>query len=233
MKAISSPRHWFARQRSIGADGGWLTFGLSNLVLLLTAGLSGLGLWYQVWRLAYSTPSRPEANHDGWIVVLGARLRHDQVTPGYARRLHRAAALYREQPQRRMLLTGGYTGGSVSEARCGQEFLLALGIPSASLVIEDESLNTLVNLRRARQLFPELRKSPFILITSRHHLARSQRFAQGLGLQPILCSAESTVPCYPMLLWRCGLEAYYLHWYIVGKTWSRWTQNTRNLARIS
>lgn len=233
MKTIALPRDWLVRQRSIGADGGWVTFSLSNLVLLLTAGCSGLWLWYRVWRVARDTPSKAVAVESPWMVVLGSRLRQDQVTAGYARRLQRAATLYKAEPQRQILLAGGHTGGSASEAERGREYLLRLGLPSVHLFVEDQSLNTLDNLQRARQLFPELQKKPFILISSRHHLARSQLLAQGLGLQPILCAAETAAVLQPILLWRCALEAYYLHWYAVGKTWSRWTRNTRNLARIS
>jgi len=220
----------FARQLGMGWD-GLAMLALSNLLLLATLGLSGLWLLRQVWRIARDAPV---AGVDGdWIVVLGARLIHDQVAPGYARRLRRVAALHQADPRRRILLVGGHTGGSVSEAERGREFLLELGLPAASLFIEDQSLNTLDNLRQARRLLAGDRVRPFVLVTSRYHLARSQALARGLDLQPVLCAAEDRLRLKPWTLWRLGLEDWYLHWYEVGKAWSRWTRNRHSLARIT
>ena len=219
----------FARQLGMGWD-GLAMLALSNLLLLATLGLSGLWLLRRVWRIARDAPVAGVKGD--WIVVLGARLIHDQVAPGYARRLHRAAALYHADPRQRILLVGGHTGGCGSEAERGREFLLGRGLPATSLFIEDQSLNTLDNLRHARHLLAEDSARPFVLVTSRYHLARSQALARGLDLQPVLCAAEDRLRLSPLLLWRLGLEAWYLHWYEVGKAWSRWTRNRHSLARI-
>lgn len=220
----------FARQRSIGWD-GLATLALSNLVLLATLGLSGLWRLYRVWRMARAAPF---ADVDGdWIVVLGARLIDDRIAPGHARRLRRAAALHRADPQRRILLAGGLTGGSVSEAERGRQFLLELGVPAARLFIEDQSLNTLDNLREARRVLGEEGRRPFVLVTSRYHLARSQTLARGLNLAIVPCAAEERLRHDPMTLWRLVMEAYYLHWYVIGEWWSRRTDNQRRLARIT
>ncbi len=230
MKPAATPVRRFVRQRGIGWD-GLSTLLLSNLLLLATLGLSGLWWLHRVWRIARDTPCAGVGGD--WVVVLGARLHRDQVAPGYARRLRRAAALYRADPRRRILLVGGRTGGSASEAERGREFLLELGIPAPRLSIEDQSLNTLDNLHHARQLLADLRERPFVLVTSRYHLARSQALARGLDLQPVLCAAEACLRRDPWTFWRLALEAYYLHWYAVGKIWSRWTGNRHSLARIT
>ncbi len=230
MKAGATASRRFARQLGMGWD-GLAMLALSNLLLLATLGLSGLWLLRRVWRIARDTPV---AGMDGdWVVVLGARLFHDQVAPGYARRLRRAAVLYQADPQRRILLVGGYTGGSVSEAQRGREFLGALGLPADCLFIEDQSLNTLDNLRQARRLLGGDGARPFVLVTSRYHLARGEVLARGLGLRPTPCAAEECLRLDPWTLWRLGLEAWYLHWYEVGKAWSRWTGNRHSLARIT
>jgi uncharacterized SAM-binding protein YcdF (DUF218 family) len=230
MKAGATAARRFARPLGMGWDGLAMLV-LSNLLLLATLGLSGLWLLRRVWRIARDAPV---AEVDGdWVVVLGARLIHDQVAPGYARRLRRAAALHQADPRRRILLVGGRTGGSVSEAERGRDFLRALGLPVSSLFIEDQSLNTLDNLRQARRLLAGDGARPFVLVTSRYHLARGQALARGLGLRPVLCAAEDRLRLDPWTLWRLGLEAWYLHWYEVGKTWSRWTGSRHSLARIT
>lgn len=230
MNPLATSGRWFTRQRGMGWDGLTMLV-LSNLVLLATAGMSGLWMLHRVWRVARNTPFA--GVESDWVVVLGARLLHDRVAPGYARRLRRAAELYRADPRRRILLVGGQTGGSVSEAERGEEFLRECGLPASALFIEDQSLNTLDNLRRARHLFPELRERPFVLVTSRYHLARSAVLARGLELQPVPCAAEERLRLYPGMIWRLVLEAYYLHWYAVGRAWSRRTGNRHSLARIT
>ena len=230
MTRATTPAKRFVRQRGMGWD-GLTTLLLSNLLLLATLGLSGLWWLRRVWRIAHDTPY---AGVEGdWVVVLGARLQDDQVAPGHARRLRRAAALYRADPRRRILLVGGRTGGRVSAAEGGPGWLAEHGIPAPPLVDGDALLNTLDNLRNARQLLADLRERPFVLVSSRYHLARGQALARGLGLQPVLCAAEERLRRDPWTCWRLALEAYYLHWYAVGKTWSRWTGNRHSLARIT
>lgn len=225
---ISSRR--FARQRGMGLD-GLAMLALSNLALLATGGFSGLWLLHRVWRVAKTAPATDGAS--GWIVVLGVRLRQERIQPDYALRLHRAAALYRANPDRRILLVGGYTGSCLSEAAHGRQFLIEAGLPAAALFTEDHSLHTLDNLRQARQQRAEVREQPFTVVTNRYHLARSMAMAAGLGLQLNPCAAEERLRLTLPMVGRLLLEAWYLHWYHVGRLWSRWTRNRHSLARIS
>ncbi|MCC8988921.1 MAG: YdcF family protein [Candidatus Contendobacter sp.] len=230
MKPTATHSRRFARQLGMGLE-GLAMLALSNLALLATGGLSGLWLFGQVWRVARTAPTTDDAN--GWIVVLGVRLQQDRIRPDYALRLQRAAGLYRANPDRRILLVGGHTGGSLSEAAHGRQFLIKTGLPTADLFTEDHSLHTLDNLRHARQLRAEVRERPFTLVTNRYHLARSIAMAQGLGLQSNPCAAEDRLPLNLPTVSRLLQEAYYLHWYHVGRLWSHWTGNRHNLARIS
>lgn len=226
--AIHSRR--FARQLGMGLD-GLAMLALSNLALVATGGLTGLWLLGRVWGMARTAPATEGTS--GWIVVLGVRLRRDRIRPDYALRLQRAAALYWANPDRRILLVGGLTGGSVSEAAQGRRFLIEAGVPAARLFTEDRSLHTLDNLRQTRQLLAEVRELPFALVTNRYHLARSVAMAGGLGLQPNPCAAEERLHLNLPTVGRLLQEAYYLHWYLVGRLWSRWTDNRHSLARIS
>ncbi len=231
MKPGGADSERFARQRGMGWDGLVMLL-LSNLMLLATLGLSGLWQFRRVWRIARDAPATV-AEKGGWVVVLGLRLQHDQVTLDYARRLQRAAALYQADPRRWLLLVGGRAGGTVSEAERGRQFLLERGVPADRLFVEDQSLNTLENLRQARRLLMGGEQRSWVLVTQRYHLARVQALARGLGLQPRLCAAEERLRHDPGTLWRLALEAYYLHWYDVGRIWSRWTRNRKSLARIT
>lgn len=214
----------------MGADGLAMLV-LSNLVMAASAGLSLVWQVYRVYRAARETPATTAA---GCYLVLGMRLRHGQVAADYAARLQRALVLYRRDPHARIVVLGGETGnGAVSEAVAGRAFLLERGVPAAAILVEDASRHTLENLRHARDILRELCIAPVALITSRYHLARAYALARGLGIQHALCAAEERLVLDRRTLLRLLREAYYLHWYVVGRAWSVATANKKMLGRIA
>jgi uncharacterized SAM-binding protein YcdF (DUF218 family) len=168
------------------------------------------------------------------LVVLGMRLHNENITSGYTSRLERAVKLYRDNPNRQILIVGGLTGSSkVTEASRGREYLISRGVRAEQIIIEDSSRHTLENLRNARSVMEIKGFDKITLITNRYHLARSFVIAQGLDMNPALCGAEDDFKLGTTLLPRLVLEAYYIHWYRTGAIWSHFTQNKKNLERIS
>lgn len=214
----------------VGAD-GFLTLVLSNLVILATAGCSWLWQLACVHRVARdATDTAPPTD---LAMVLGYRLRRNEVTAEYASRLNRARALLATERVRRVLIVGGRTGGAdTSEAEAGQRFLVARGAAPEAILLEQHSRHTLENLHHARTAL-NLNRVVFVLITSRYHLARSLALARGLDLRPVPCAAEPRLAYNVATAFKLAQEAYFLHWYHVGKTWSRWTGSSKSLARIS
>ena len=217
--------------RMVGAD-GFATLLLSNLVILMSAGVTlawVLGRVYRVARRAAPAPLAVDV-----AMVLGFRLRDQQVAQQYAERLLRASVLHKRGSIRRILVLGGRTGGAAgrSEAEQGRRFLVSQGVTPDCVLAEEDSIHTLENLRNARAALDD-GSAPVVLITSRYHLARSAAMAAGFGLRPVPCPAEDRLAHTP----RTGLlllrEAWFLHWYYVGRTWSRWLGNKKSLARIS
>lgn len=219
------------RTRFIGLD-GWAMLVLSIALIGLTAGLSWLWQLGRVYRIARQTPCT--AVSGGLIMVLGQRLQHEAVGREYARRLERARVLYEQGHGAEILLVGGKTGTSrYSEAEQGQLFLVARGVPGHCIRLEDRSLHTLENLRHARATLGDHSQRPFVLVTSRYHLARSQALALGLNLRPLLCAAEERLRLNVPTILQLLREAFFLHWYVVGRVWSQWTGNRKSLAKIT
>jgi uncharacterized SAM-binding protein YcdF (DUF218 family) len=219
----------------IGAD-GWFTLALANGLLLASGGLTLAWTLIEVYRVARRIPATlPDGEWPARLtMVLGFRLGRGRVLPEFAARLNRAATLFRAAPSRPILVVGGVSDGStLSEAEAGRRRLTALGIPDNRIVKEETSRHTLENLRQARATMACLTAAPFILVTSRYHLARSLALARGLGMLPIACAAEDRLPHDLRTLVRLVREAYFLHWYRVGHAWARWTDNRRSLARIT
>ena len=225
-------RPWFRRLRlrSVGRD-GWWTLLLSNVLILATLGTSLLWQLARVWRTARRTPSR--VAECGYFLVLGVRLRGDTVGAEYARRLQRARALWEGCRDGLVVILGGSRqAGQKSEARGGYEYLLAQGLPPEAMHLEQASRHTLENLRQAREMLRALPAKPVVLISSRYHLERVRVFARGLGMDHVLCAAETALPRDPVTGLRLLREAWYLHWYYVGRGWSQFTGNARSLDRI-
>jgi uncharacterized SAM-binding protein YcdF (DUF218 family) len=217
--------------RLLGAD-GYLTLAVSNLVIIATCGLSWLWQVARVHRVASLAPANRAKVEVA--VVLGFRLHENHVCPEFAMRLDRARSLYVRGIARRILVVGGRMGHSrLSEAEAGRLYLAARGIPDEAILREEYSRHTLENLRYARAAIEGCGERGFLLITSRYHLARSAALAQGLGLRPTLCPAEDRLGLDILTFLRLCREAWFLHWYVVGRAWARLTGDHRSLARIS
>jgi uncharacterized SAM-binding protein YcdF (DUF218 family) len=218
------------RLDTVGRD-GFAVLLLSNLVILLTGGLSLIMLWLRVLQVARDTPCQVDSG--GCRLVPGMRLAGDHVRRDYMLRLSRAVKLYEREPRRRIMVLGGTTGrGRISEAQAGHDYLRRKGIPADEIIIEAQSRNTLENLRYIRDLLHRREERPVVLITNRYHLARSHVLAESLGLEHVLCAAEDVLQLSPLVLLRMLEEAYHLHWFYSGYYWARLTDNQTMLNKI-
>lgn len=214
------------REPFLGAEGA-VTALLSLLVIGVSLGISLLLVARQVWRIAVAAPAT--AAPAGRALVLGNRLRIAAPGAVYRARLTRAARLAAADPGLVLVVLGGVTrAGLPSEAAAGRDLLIALGVAPQRIVIEDSSRHTLENLRAFRAHFASGAR-PDLLVTSRLHLARSLRMAEGLGLALLPCGAEDAARLQLLGLLR---EAFFLHWYRVGEAYAVATRNRAMLARI-
>ena len=219
------------RQIEIMGSGGFRTLILATMVLLGTGGLSWL--WCCARVIATAIRTRADITSPT-LVVFGHRLRDGAVSRRFAERLDRAIALHGLSPARRILLLGGITGDATrSEAEAGRVYLLEHGVNRDLIETEDQSKHTLENLRAARGLLSSEQDPPPVFVTSRDHLARIAAMAGGLRMKHRLCAAEERFRPTVFTLVRVLREAFFLHWYWVGRRWSEWTGARSNLERIT
>jgi uncharacterized SAM-binding protein YcdF (DUF218 family) len=89
------------------------------------------------------------------IVVLGASLRRDRLSRVLAERVSAGAALWRAGGAPTIVCTGGITGSAHrAEATVMAEALIAAGVPSSAIVVEDQAQTTADNARRVAALLP-------------------------------------------------------------------------------
>lgn len=212
---------------------GLITFALSNLVLLLTGGLLWGYFLRESWRTARHTSAAvPAATR---VLLLGKRLLPaDAISDEYRGRLDRGERILATGDAHQLLLLGGrHPGAGVSEAAAGRAYLLARQHAPERVQVEDRSRNTLENLRNAIELLGAEARRPVALITSRYHLARAGTLGRNLGLDIELCAAEERLSHSPRTCLQLLREAYFLHWYHVGRGLARLLRSRRMLARIS
>jgi len=206
------------------------------LAVLLSAGLVWLGYLVHVWRTARRSPVSRSGR---WVVlVFGRQLEDGRPGRDYRARLARALAMMRDGQTRRVLLLGGRSGGRCSEAQAGQAWLWQQGLPEGAAVeLEEESVDSLENLRHARGLLQGGERTevmpPVALLTSRYHLARCLLLARRLGFDGHPVAAEDTLPHTPRYLALLLMEASYLMWIDLGVRWAQLIGHRRMATRIS
>src|SRR5262245_27856793 len=163
--------------------------------------VASLGLVYaahlaRVCWLAARSPARAAGRRS--MLIFGRRLVSDRPEADFVGRLARGRTDALAGFADRVLLLGGYSGGSISEAEAGRRWLLAEGWPAdVPLELEQASIDSLENLRHARMLLRDRNEEPLppvTLVTSRYHLARCLYLARRLGFDATPIAAEERLP---------------------------------------
>ena len=203
------------------------------LAVAMSAGLVWLGYLVHVWRVATRSPLSPPRPMT--VLVFGRRLEREAPGHDYRQRLQRALMLARQQHTDHLLLLGGCSGSRLSEAAAGEAWLRRHHLAGDVRVeLEQDSVDSLENLRHARRLLQEGGPLPPVaLVTSRYHLARCQLLARRLGFDSVAVAAEPSLPRHARYLGRLVLEAGYLMWIDLGMRWARLIGHARMAARIS
>lgn len=201
---------------------------------VLSLGLVYVGYVVHVWRVARAAPCAPDRGD--CLLLFGKHAPAGRLDADFRARLSRAATLWESRPPRSLLLLGGGPVGGPTEAALARQALFELGVAAdAPLLLEDQSRDTLQNLRNARGLL--LAAGPgaapaVTLLSSRYHLARCALLADRLGLDWELCAAEPALSLRPDTLWRIAREAAYVCWLDVGARWARLIGHSRMLERL-
>lgn len=140
------------------------------------------------------------------VIVLGAAQYDGRPSPVLQARLDHAATLYHEGFADLIVVTGGIVEGDrMSEATAGQRYLVNIGIPADSIVVQAEGRNTAGSLEAVSEYLRGAGIDRVILVSDPFHLARLRLEARRLGLEA-LTSPTRTSPISD----RFGTEISYL-----------------------
>ncbi len=157
------------------------------LTFLLLAYLGGQ-LW-DIHRVGHLSRSR----HADCAIVLGAAAWHNKPSPVLRERLNHAITLYQAGAVKTIVLTGGYgKGADFAESEVGLEYCVKKGIPREVIFAENESLNTLDNLKEAQEIMSQRGFKKALLVSDPWHLKRARRMAADLDLEVYVSATPSS-----------------------------------------
>ena len=195
---------WLAGTALFGLFGFFVQKGLwMRLPIGLRAGigvLAGVGIACLCGLLVLigSTFSAKGEQQLSYLIVLGAQMKPNGPSVVLEKRLRRAYTYLTENPETLCVLSGGQGSNEpVSEAQGMYDDLVKKGIDPKRLILEDQSTNTVENLRFSRKLIPQEVQRVGI-VTSNFHVYRSLQLAKQQGfLDPVGISADSGVYFLP------------------------------------
>ncbi|MDO4793834.1 MAG: YdcF family protein [Filifactor alocis] len=139
-----------------------------------------------------------------YVIVLGARLYGDVVSPAFANRLQVSAAYLKKHPESLVIVTGGRGEDEwIAEAEAGKKYLIREGIEEARILIENRSTSTFENIQYAKSLM-DGRGLRVMIATNRFHIFRSLMIARRCGLQAYSLPA----PTPPTIILSSYLREY-------------------------
>ena len=126
---------------------------------------------------------RDETQPAGAAVVLGAAQWNGTPSPALRARLDHALDLYRRGTVSKIILTGGVgEGDSISEAAAGRDYLVAQGVATTTLLLEQQGTTTWESMQNAAELARANGVNSVLLVSDAYHMLRSLKMARDLGL---------------------------------------------------
>jgi uncharacterized SAM-binding protein YcdF (DUF218 family) len=150
--------------------------------------------------------------HADYIIILGARVKGEVPSLALQYRIDAAASYLKINRESIAIASGGQgPGEDITEAEAIKRGLLAHGISSDRILLEDKSTDTVENIRFSKRLIPQNLKTG-LLVTNDFHLYRAKSIAkdQGLNLEGI--PAETPTVAIPKSYAReyLAITKYYL-----------------------
>ena len=181
---------------------GWIG-ALAGGVVLLSAYAGFILVSLLIYAFVYARVSRRDA-YDA-VIVCGSGLIGDRVPPLLAGRLDRAAAVYRGQERRPLVVVSGGQGVGelVPEAVAMRDYLVAQGVPEADIAVEDQARTTEENLRLGAALCRARgRAGRAVAVTSNYHALRTAALARDLRLPIDVTGARTALYFLPSAFLR-------------------------------
>ena len=152
-----------------------------------------------VWLHLYGRSCRRVDSGASIVVVPGCRVYpNGELSPAFRRRVERAVELVESEGFTQLVVSGGVTGGPLSEAEAGAIYARSLGVPEDHIVIEDLAVSTFENARRSYRIIGE---APIVVVTDPFHVLRCRIvFRRFFNSAQVICTNSKEVR------WKAGYK---------------------------
>lgn len=178
----------FRSEKLMTAIPGWLKgicAGVFFAAILLFCSVEGLIL------SRYHAQAAPGADY---VVVLGAQWKSTGPSEVLRRRLARAADYLDDNPDAKVIVSGGQGENEImSEAAGMRDYLVKMGIEESRILVEDRSSNTCENLVFSGQLLDRQQDS-VVIVTNNFHMFRALSIAKKQGYAHVEGLAAGSLP---------------------------------------
>src|SRR5437868_1018527 len=165
--------------RSRGITRGSFLRRLLGLILL------AITVWcFWVYQQISAVASEDDAQPADAIAVFGAAEYYGRPSPVLHARLDHAVDLYRKQMAPMVITLGGGSDkdSGNTEGGVGRDYLLANGIPFASIIAETRSVDTEQQVRRLAAIARENNLHHIVVVSDATHLFRIRELCKDAGL---------------------------------------------------
>lgn len=129
-------------------------------------------------------------NQLDYLVVLGAGLIGERVSPVLAARIDRAIGLLAHHPHAKLVMSGGQGPDEViPEAVAMKNYAVAHGVPAERIILEDQSKTTYENIKFSYRLMKS--GAQVALVTNSFHVYRALLIAKRQGFKCIGYGAKT------------------------------------------
>lgn len=133
-----------------------------------------------------------------YLIILGAQVRGTRITNSLMRRLDAAYAYLKDNPQTRVIVSGGQgKGEDVPEARAMADYLMDRGIEEGRILLEDASTSTWENLKLSGSLLKDM-DTAVAVVTNGFHLYRALLIGKRVGYRNLQGIAASSSPVFQL-----------------------------------
>lgn len=150
----------------------------------------------------------PYKKNIDYIIVLGAGIRSEEVTPLLKSRLDKGLMYLKDNPKAKFVVSGGQGPDEpVSEAFAMAKYLRSQNIPDSQIIIEDKSTTTYENMKYSKikidnDWSDKTRKPNVLFTTNNYHVLRSTTYADMAKLKAHGAGAPTSYYFLPSALLR-------------------------------
>lgn len=192
-------------------------------ILSLTNGLLIYGSYLYVTYILYGFVYNvlPVIKHPDYIIILGSGLIGDKVPPLLAQRLEKGKMMYEKFNNHPKIVVSGGQGVDepITEAEAMAQYLRQVDIPQEDIIIEQQSTNTLENLRFSKVILDEKREKNYrcLVVTNSFHSLRAGIYMRKLGIKGRSIGSRTALYFLPSAWIRetLGLVMLYWKWHAV------------------